>query len=365
MHINQPVKTKNYTIELLRIIAIWAVVAIHTTSRTLTVVGFQYSDHALLALYVNQFLRFAVPLFFLISGYVLMARYGKQTKVDILPFYKKRFAKLFIPYALWSSIYYIVVNHNSIAAFFINLPSLLFYGSAADQLYFIPSILLLYLLFPFVLRFLQKYPFYPHAIYYIVGFFASTILLFADYYQPHLPLPTPLRIALVNFPLFFLGMIFMQHQNSLKKIIKKYTTLIIIFFIISLLFVLSEGKMLYFGTYTRNSEFFTSQWRPTVFIYTIGFFLLSIRYIPIQKNSTAIIDKISSLTFFVFFIHLIFVHIFWKLFGAYLFSVSIGKIGQTAWFDPFAFLFVLSCSYIIAFIVSLIPTVRNLLGINS
>lgn len=357
-------KTKNYTIELLRIIAIWAVVAIHTTSKTLTVVGFQYSDHALLALYVNQFMRFAVPLFFLISGYVLMARYGKQTKVAVLPFYKKRFVKLFIPYTLWSGIYYIAVNHNSIAAFLVNLPSLLFYGSAADQLYFIPSILLLYLLFPFLLKFLHKYPFHQNTFFYVTGFFASTIFLFVDYYQPHLLLPTPLRIALLNFPLFFLGMIFTQQKKPLKKIIQKYTVTIATFFIISLFFVIFEGKMLYFGTYTKNSEFFTSQWRPTVFIYTIGLFLLSIRYISIQKRYNGIIDKISSLTFFVFFIHLVFVHIFWKLFGAYLFSVSIGKIGQTLWFDPFAFFFVLCCSYASAFVVSKIPAVKNVLGVN-
>ena len=73
--------TKQYKvgIDVLRIIAILAVVLIHTTTKTL-----QISPNALLVvpftLVLNQVSRFAVPLFFMISGFVLELNYNSSEK---------------------------------------------------------------------------------------------------------------------------------------------------------------------------------------------------------------------------------------------------------------------------------------------
>ena len=136
--ITKTIHQRNYTIDLLRILAIIGVVIIHVTSRSL-----EQGNYDLLrlntSLFLNQAFRFAVPLFFLISGFTLEYRY-----IDRLPikaFFKKRISKLLIPYVFWSAIYFVVLFKNSITDLLsLNFLQQLLLGTASIQMYFIPSI---------------------------------------------------------------------------------------------------------------------------------------------------------------------------------------------------------------------------------
>ena len=97
--------------------------------------------------YVNELARTGVPLFFMISGFLLLNDDIKSTSL----FYKKRFLKVLIPFLVYDIFYYglysyINKNPMTIGGFF---KELLVSGSAY-HLWFIYSILILYLFIPFI-----------------------------------------------------------------------------------------------------------------------------------------------------------------------------------------------------------------------
>ncbi len=351
-------KQKETTIDLLRIIAIWAVILIHTTSTTLAVSGY-YLHHIPFTFFLNQSSRFAVPLFFLISGYVLKLRYPKTLRVST--FYKKRLLKLALPFFIWSFIYYSFIAHAGVKAFFSNLPSLLSNGSAAEHLYFIPAIALLYISFPLSNHLIEKFVPKKYPLFYFSFFLVGFSLLFVDYYGNGLFLPTPIRIALLNLPIFTLGMVWAKYKTAIKSsLTKRWIFFLSVLSLLSFLLVITEGHILSINT--NHLAYFMSQWRPSILLYTICIFIFGLLYLP--KFHGRLLTFFSSVTFFIFFSHVLFIHLFWKSMGAYLFSHSMGHITEQVWFDPLVFFFVLICSYISAFCVSRIPIVRTILGIN-
>src|SRR3990167_4455719 len=98
-------KERNYTVDFLKLIAIIAVIVIHVSTAFLdrsTPFSFSFD----LLLFINQLSRFAVPLFFAVSGYLLAAHYKEVAHP--LNFYKRR-ARILIPYFVWTLIYFLIV----------------------------------------------------------------------------------------------------------------------------------------------------------------------------------------------------------------------------------------------------------------
>ena len=94
-------------IDFLRIVSIIAVVLIHSTSKILDYSKFNLLAHPL-TFFLNQILRFAVPLFFMISAFVLEDKYSDN--LNYISYLKKRFSKIFLPYLFWSLIYYFLIH---------------------------------------------------------------------------------------------------------------------------------------------------------------------------------------------------------------------------------------------------------------
>lgn len=74
-------------IDALRVVSILAVVLIHTTTRTIETTHNNLTDFPF-TLFLNQIARFAVPLFILISGFVLELNY--QNHANYFAYLKKR-----------------------------------------------------------------------------------------------------------------------------------------------------------------------------------------------------------------------------------------------------------------------------------
>lgn len=97
--------------------------------------------------FVNELCRTGVPLFFMISGFLML----RNEITDIKIFYKKRLSKVFVPFILYDVFYYVtysIINGNnfSLLVFFKEL----FNCGSAYHLWFIYSILFLYALIPFI-----------------------------------------------------------------------------------------------------------------------------------------------------------------------------------------------------------------------
>lgn len=117
---------KNYKIQILRALAIIAVVLIHTCPLGLSQV------------LVRPFINFSVGLFLFLSGYLT-----KLENNDWKKFYKKRIIRVLVPYIIWTVIYS-VLHGFDIKRLLINLIT----SKATGTLYYIPVYIQFVLLTP-------------------------------------------------------------------------------------------------------------------------------------------------------------------------------------------------------------------------
>lgn len=338
----------NIAADLLRILSILAVVFIHTTTRTLEVSAFALQKIPF-TLFLNQVFRFAVPLLFIISGFVLELSY--HVNESYLTYLKKRLNRILVPFIFWSAVYYFFVYFKNRNPNFLNS---LFRGDASYQLYFIPALLIFYLIFPFIHKYLKIV---ENVWVMVLLFLVQLILLFYDYNVHSLPLFYPFRISILNYFPFILGTILSMHYDMFTNFINKWKLILILGTIIAAYFVFHEGLNGYLVT--RNYLAFYSQWRPSVLIYTI--FLGGTLYWLFEKiiHNASIVKAISHLSFFVFFIHVIILEMLWYLIGVKIFQL---QFAQNLWWDPVFFTAVTLVSFSIAFLAHKIPYLSKLTG---
>jgi probable poly-beta-1,6-N-acetyl-D-glucosamine export protein len=332
-------KKYNPVIDLLRFICILAVISIHVTTRLIEASGFALQKVPL-ALFFNQISRFAVPLFFLISGFVLELNYSFHS--NYFSYLKKRVNRLFIPYIAWSAIYYYFLYTNHTRSF---LSSLLD-GSASYQLYFIPSLLLLYIFFPLIHKF---YDFFANKWTLIFLGILQLGLLYQDYYLSPLLFIYPIKIVFLNYYVFILGIVASRNMDYLMSIVDKFKISLIILTIFLGNYVFFEGRTFYLAT--RNYLYFYSQWRISVLLYTLLFGGLSYYLLNKVNLSESVVKKLSGLSFFVFFIHVIVLEFIWKYIGVY--------VGQF-WFGFTFFLMVSGFSFLLAYLAHKVPLLSKL-----
>lgn len=329
----------NPTIDLLRILSIVSVVLIHTSTKILDYFKYDLVNQTFV-LFLNQASRFAVPLFFLISAFVLELNYPE--KFNYFSYLKKRLSRLFLPFLFWSALYYFVIYplHSK------NFMTALVLGDSSYQLYFIPTLFIFYLVFPF---FHRHFNFFIKKTSLLILALLQITFLSIDYYYHTLPFPYPISVFLLNFNLFILGIIVSHFQKNILNFVKKYQLLFTTISLLLAIFITWEGRSLYLQT--QNYLSFYSQWRPSIFIYTLVLSSLLFFLFNQSKLNAILIKKIASYSFFVYFIHVIFIEIFWSILPHTLLSHTL-----------ILFLIVLIPSYLLAFLVSKIKFLSRLTG---
>jgi surface polysaccharide O-acyltransferase-like enzyme len=342
------------SIDFLRILCILGVIAIHVTARTLEQSGYDILRIPF-TFDVQLLSRFSVPLFFIISGFILEYKYKEITT----NYFLKRF-KLLIPYIFWSIIYFIFYYHNPIREVFtFDFIKALIKGSISIQMYFIPSIFILYLLFPILHKYLKVLS-RPNIL--IRSTITAIVILNYDFFF-HIHWFDPLRIVFLTIYIFVLGMMASHREEEIKIYIRKHIQLIISLLILSVVSIIYESKEMYL--YTKNIEVIATNWRWEVYVYSLTLGALLFTYVDLLKNKhTRIIQEISNLSFYVFFSHLFFLSLFWKLWGSYLFSHTMQHILENPLFDISCFLFVTICSFGTGYLLHFIKPLRKVIGIN-
>jgi len=87
-------------VDLIRVVAIYLVVVVHVSGQLTNIWGEIPNSQWLIADIYGGIARISVPLFFMISGYLLLPR--SETLKD---FYMRRMTKVLIPFVAWSLIY--------------------------------------------------------------------------------------------------------------------------------------------------------------------------------------------------------------------------------------------------------------------
>ncbi|MEA5461397.1 acyltransferase family protein [Arcicella sp. LKC2W] len=151
---------KIYWISNLRVFATLIVVLLHTASNGVYHFGKMPVDSWWICNIINTFGRFAVPVFVILSGYLLLDRYD-----NLATFLSKRFSRIFVPFLIWLFIYMIHGTFKGIKAEQVNWLSvdwivriLTNNASGSGQLWFVYMLLGLYLFTPVLSRWFVAAP---------------------------------------------------------------------------------------------------------------------------------------------------------------------------------------------------------------
>lgn len=139
-------KTYIFWLDLIRVVSIFMVVLIHTSSPVLNAVGEITFANWLAGDIYTAIARACVPLLFMVSGYLLL---GKQESIRL--FYINRAGKVVVPFLAWSVIYLIWQNGYADYTFFNALKAILrsiVTAPAYYHLWFLYALLPIYLFVP-------------------------------------------------------------------------------------------------------------------------------------------------------------------------------------------------------------------------
>ncbi len=102
--------------------------------------------------YADELMRIGVPLFFMISGFLLM----KDDITDVNGFYKKRLLKVLVPFIVYDIFYYLCKGFQgeniSVWGFFKELLN----NGSSYHFWFVYSIIFIYLLMPFLQKIVKQ-----------------------------------------------------------------------------------------------------------------------------------------------------------------------------------------------------------------
>jgi len=338
------------SIDSLRILSILAVLVIHTTTRVLEAGKYDLAGFPL-TIFLNQIARFAVPLFFVISGFVL--ELNSKEKIDYWNYLKRRFGRVIVPFIFWSLIYYFFVYTNNQD----NILKVFLTGNASYQLYFIPTLIIYYLVFPLL-----------HKIYKVISnkwvlggiLVVQLFFLYRDYFIGQFRFSDPIRITILSFFFFIIGMVASHYEDEIHQIVHKWKYILVPGAILSGVYVFLEG-FLGFINHGDHLNFY-SQWRPSVLVYTLLLAMVLFHLFEKNKLQFKLVEKISKLSFLVFFIHVIVLEITWTLIGKTLFGIVNGNIFGKIILDLTFFGVVSGISFFIAFLLRKIPKLERVTG---
>jgi surface polysaccharide O-acyltransferase-like enzyme len=298
----------------------------------------------------DSLVRVSVPLFFMVSGFLLLQ------KDEALPLYfSKRFSKLFIPIVFWSLFFilwkYFIENDSPIT--FWHLYSLLLIPSYY-HLWFLYALVGLYLFVPILRKITQSADDNLLIYYCIIWFLAVSIIPFIEKISG---LDSRIDFNSISgfIGYFVLGFLLGKKDVSTKT------------FIILCILYLSLVCVTVIGTYyltMKNegvfSEYLYSYLAPNTVLAAGSCFLL-IKYLAtnstlLQSNSISkIIKTISACSFGIYLVHTVFLSL---LKNGYLGFQLSAFSGNPLLYVPLTSFIVFTLSFFIIFIIKKIPILK-------
>lgn len=279
--------------DVIRAGAALAVIAIHVTA------GYMDSPLAYLG---NHLVRFAVPLFIIISGFLLNWSVADSFELSTMAFYRQRLHRILLPYLTWTVIYcllnfYLLHLHDP-RLLLTTIGKALLMGNAYYHLYFIPIILQLYLLYPWLKRWLKRD---AHSLLWAAGLLTGTCqLLLYLYLLRIITLPGQYSFwYLCAFPVWLFYFVFgiFAAQNLRANSFSPKAPILVpgCIWLASLGVMLLDSKL----TGVQGSII-----RPSVILYTLGsyyfFFALATRWRPDEKSG---VGWLSAQSFLIYLMH--------------------------------------------------------------
>ncbi|MCQ1536896.1 acyltransferase [Methanosarcina sp. KYL-1] len=338
-------------LDYLRAFAILAVISIHTLDYFRYIPEVNALVISSLILYV--FVRFAVPMFVFVSGFVLALKYGDRFSRKT--YFVKRARAVIPPYMVFSAIYLILPDYlfngqlkfPSVGEFLVNL----FSGNSYGHLWFIPLILQFYVLYPATIgiyqRFAEKRN--PLLLLALSAFFQDIWIVMASLFNQYsyATINVIMDRAFVSHVFYFLFGIYIckNYADVRKKILglrgRHLLTLAPVTLFMSSFWIYG---LLRYGDYFKIPSYYVGIPHMLFPIYFTLIFVVLFRLgLILSKNNNLCSNFIFQLgreSFGIYLIHALFLHLTVKMIYPGL------NIEYTQWkFYPLLFLFTVLLSY--------------------
>lgn len=330
---------KNSNIDLLRIIAIFLVILLHTSA----VYFLQFHKYWSISLFYDNISRISVPIFFIISGYLLLSK-----EESISTFFIKRASKIILPFVAWS-LFYIFIDLGTW-----NTKRLLsiIRSPTYYHLWFIYAMMFMYFLTP-MLRVINKNPDRNLSRYMIcLWFIYASVYVFAcdlrAIIDPSFDNSFGNVETYISLSGFFIIGGYLRNYNLKISTLK---LLLIIMLCMSANFFATHFISTFVGS---PNEILFKYFSPFVAISSISAFVLLMRIqINIKPQALFLIEKMSELSFGVYLIHAAFLPLAFRII-----SPSTDSIYSMITI-PVITMTVFIASYIASAIISRIPYIRR------
>lgn len=287
-------------IDAVKVAAIFSVLILHAASPMLYKLGKIDFPIWQIANIYDSLVRMAVPLFFMVSGALLL----NQKEESLSTFFSKRFVKVIIPLVAWSIIYILfrkyALNQNiDISDHLFEL----FYKKQYFHLWFLYTLLGLYLFIPIFKVFVQHssktLQLYFLSLWMITVAIIPIINKFSD-------ITIPNYLPMLSGHIGFLLIGYMLSKITISKKI----------FSLSILLIILTSCITIYGTHelyievNKFQSFFYKNLSLTTIIQSVSYFIV-IRYLAIKLTSNTnsnqtLITQLSLTSFGVYLIHPIF-----------------------------------------------------------
>jgi surface polysaccharide O-acyltransferase-like enzyme len=294
--------TKPQTLEWinnLKVISLFAVIVLHTASPLLMDFKKANVGNWLIADFYNALVRFAVPVFVMISGALLLHR-----EYELGDFLKRRLTRIIWPFLFWSLIYIGYSWYNEDIAFtgdaWANTRIILHqlkYG-AYYHLWYVYMLIGLYLFIPIISKFVrnasEKEILYFLLVWFVVISFSRPYL---SRFQPRID---------VHYFAGYLGYLVLGHYLAFKELPGGPKIPLMIYFLVCLASITA-------GTYfisVNNKHLSTLMYEPLgpfIILYASGIFLLArVMVLKLPETIAKIRDLAGGLTLGIYLCHALF-----------------------------------------------------------
>lgn len=310
---NSMVKNKRIIyIDILRILSIVAVIILHYTAEVLISTNDFNTSSWWISNGFNSISRFAVPVFFMISGAMIL-----RTKItSYRDFYIKRVVPLLIPLLSWSLIYdlynqyYVIKSQMNAYEFVIDFGYRLLTDRNYVHLWFLYAIIAIYLTVPLIIKFINSCSKKDLRYYLLLWFIVSIAYRFisdvafraTDQYIKIPIMDIPFFMGYLGY--FILGYYLFHYELPLKAKNILYNLGIISFFLtpVATYFVSLRSGVL--------DEMFYGNYSITTFFMAVSLFIFfkekeTLISDNVNHKIQKLISSISKASFSIYLIHLL------------------------------------------------------------
>lgn len=294
--------------------------------------------------------RYGVPLFLLVSGFVLYNKYNKT--FNLKEFYLKRCMTIIPPYIIFS-ILYEKWNRGVIATAFVTD---LLAARANQHLWFIILIIEIYIAYPVIMRIYNHFKNHRKTHYFLLIVFFIDIV-YNTYMQAYWFIP----IMLGYLFFFVLGMYILDNYESIdiKTIARKYWLLVITIMCIGTVYALVELENTYFSKSILSNLMNIYIFRQLLYMLHCTALTVIFFYISMILYSAKKAKFISILGLYSFGIYLIHARIVVEVVGIlYKQGISVNNI----LFYPCTFMVTLIISVVAVVILKQLPGHEYIIG---